>query len=1172
MASLIKKSIILTSVPEPNNNPRGDRAVITDMVFATNAHTDSTIDISATAATQLKLVDDLFGPLQLGEVSITRVSLNALGATFDGQPLNGKNTFFRRPRHSFINTLQFSAPNIERYITSYTGRDSYLLSTLLFEMASRRPLTAPPLIRDPAPSDTDQFPYRKKLAKLLNSAQKLDLRHARLPKHHPRWVAAIKSYTTLGSSVGIQGFGIFMGLRGIVDAIKADNKTEVAINSVGIASEGASIASDVAVNRIATQMLNAGQNAYRDFAKTRFAVRLGRSGGLIGGAFTLPFDIFTAVRSLNAAENATGKEAMDHYVSAGLSVASAAMTIILGAAAMAGFAFAGPAGLAAGAILAIGSQIYGAVRIVDEIDDYIELSVDERWRSGWFSFCMMDLDEDIQDRYSRATAMIQHTRQAKETARKLLDGALKDSIEAIVNGTVDVQLKPTRVWKRNWWTKQDAWEWINVPVIKGGDDSIDARAGVNSDTPGAELGITAQNKGVLWLIGDGRDSIRGVENKPNSFHYRSGRKELTGGTSDDRFVFEGAADLLRQPADVAEHSTLRGGAGNDTLALGGILHNPRRPDIGFDVDLPAGTLHTMQPDISAEDGVRYSFHSLIESIENVETVDSAASIVTGTDDRNVIKSRGYDTIKAGAGDDQIYLLHRGATASGEAGIDEYFIEHQSGRFSIDEDGNDQSFIMLNWNKDLIESWSIDKGSLVIASKFDFFDTPQNIVTIDGVYKQELAQYQLKNKLLTFITRDAFYLQPILPEQIESDDPVDIEITVIKHGNPPKATILFDSHYLINDQNNHSYYIPRSAKSIDFYSVKRDDAVTRLYLDYASNELTKVEEHYSARQSDAKNDLVAGCNLVYHFGAKTLGLANFSFARGGSDPMNMEKILRTMACTPNQRYLLVFSDGVAANATLSSQSHVIPEGQTYQHHAFTKWVQEAPLPLTMRKGDYFYDLPENEAHNMSAHSECAQLFSYSGQTAMECFEGHGATYLMHLAADMIIRLSTPGALATAEIRLPRSSTWELDATKLGKVDITLENNQLRIGTCVIHLPVYGSEDLIDQIQVITEYGVVHTVDLSFDRVYLDGLDGRFFTEPDASRVLPEALLALANEELRGRHIVAAADGQAVNYKFPAYGWVLSKDRSRIESSELWVLHQCVHLRPDLFKPQPSMTAA
>ncbi|WP_454564451.1 calcium-binding protein [Pseudomonas sp. AIG] len=1168
MATLISEASVLI-----------DPVVITDMRLEKNETTASTLDIKNNLdntpdpqikrkVEQLRINDSIFGPLQFGDVSITRVALDALGATFDNQPLNGKNTFFRAPRRSFTNALQFSAINIEHHIKVSTDSDSYLLPTLLFEMASRRPITAPGMIRESLEVDTATGNYRNKLVKLLNSAQKLDLTHAHLPKNNRRWVELTKSYSTLGSSVGIQGFGIFMGMRGVVDAIKANNRAEVVINSVGIASELGSIAVDITVSKIATEMLTAGQTAFRDFAKTRFALRLGRSGGLIGGALTLPFDIFTAIRSFRAADNTTGKEAMDHYISAGLSVTSAAMTVILGAAAMAGFSFAGPVGLAAGAILAIGSQVYGAVRVVDDIDDYIELTLDERWRTGWFSFCMMDIDQDIQDRYNAAKTRLQHSAQLRETARRLLDGPLKDSTEAIVHGEFEVFLQPTQVWTRNWWTKQDSWKTVNVPQTRGTDDVIDARDGVTKDTPGAVLGTTAQNKGVLWLIGEGRDSIKGVEKKPNTFHFRSGKKELSGGEKDDRFVFENAGALLRDGVPVSEFSTLRGGAGNDTLALDGYYHRHSKNKAGYDIDLLAQTLQTITADPAADNGEKYAFHSFLEGIENTETLSGASSVVTGNDANNLINSRGKDRINAGAGDDQIHLLHPGATASGEAGVDEYFIAHYEGHTSIHEDGAQASIIVLKWREELIESWIIKNNDLIITSRFYFNDWPKSVLTLHDVYVQNAEARQLKNSQLTFLTLDGYIFKPVLPEKITNDEDLLIRPIPVKKGQPAKATILYAADCWIRHQQDVRYFLPRSGQNIQFYSVERANAVTTLYLDYASTELTKAEAHFIARQGEKNQELFAGCDLTYHFAEKTLTLKYFAGARGGNDPQNIIKILRTMAIRTHHKYVLVFNDGVAMNAGLTPETDVPPADGNYPTYSFKQWTTRINLPLKPRTAEFPYELPTNEAHELGSKNGCAMLTSLPGQTAMESLEGAGATYLIHLVADMTFKISTPGALANALVRLPYSSTWELDATGLGKVAITLENNQLYIGTCIIHLPVYESEDLIDQVRVITEKGVVHTVDLSFDRIYLDGLDARYFEEPDAAKTLPEALSSMTDKTLKVRNITMIDNAHdPVSYSFAAHGWILRNDKSRVEYSQLRVINRCSHQDQYIFTPRP-----
>jgi hypothetical protein len=1164
MATLISEATAQTDPSiHADLQPVSDTVIIMDLGYEANEYKPSTIDQSRTneKSSQLQMVDEVFGPLEIGDISITRTALDGLGATIDGQPLNGENSFFRRPKRSLINSLQFDANKVEHYLKTSTGSDSYLLPTLLFEMASQRPLTAPRLLRESA-ADTVSGNYRDKLVKLLSAAQSLDLQHVHVPKHHPRWAALTKSYATLGSSVGIQGFGIFMGIRGVVDAIKAENTAEIAINSAGIVSELGSIAADVAVSKIATQMLTAGQSAYRDFAKTRFALRLGRSGGLVGGMLTLPFDIFTAVRSMNAAQNATGKEAMDHYVSAGLSITSAAMTVILGSAAMAGFSFAGPVGLAAGAILAIGSQVYGAVRIVDDIDDYIELTVDERWRSGWFSFCMMEVDQSVQNRYIKAKTLLQHSLQLKKSARTLLDGPLKETTEAIVNGKFDVRLKPTRVWKRNWWTKQDAWESVNVPEVVGTDDIIDARAGVTKDTPGAELGVAAEGKNVLWFISEGNDSIRGVEKKPNTFHYKSGKKQLSGGEENDQFLFENAADFLERGRHVADHSTLSGGAGNDTLVLGGSYSSRNTNRTGYDVDLLAGTLQIITSDVDADNNRISILHSLLDSIENVETVHRAASVVTGSAQNNIIKSRGSDSIEAGAGDDQIFLSHERAKASGGAGTDQYYIAHVAGRFSIVDDGEQTSYIVMNWRKELIESFDIEGNDLVIRSGFETSDHLKNVLTIHDVYTNTEHTRKLSNKNLVFVTSDDFHFRLDLPDTIPDGHTVEITEIFLKRGKPVNPIIIYAAECWIRHRKPAAYYVPRTGKTTTFYAVLRSDVITRIYLDFRSDELTKAEAHFFSDKPKSYH-LTVGCHLVYHFGAKSIKLNYYSAARNEDDHDNITKILRTMAVRPFSRYVLIFKDGVVADAELTAQTEIAPAFTDFT--VSRDWVTQMKLPLEVRSQRYFHNLAEKAAEPMGRTRVCATPIRLAVQTDMDNYEGEGSSYLIHVLPDMTIKLSTPGALADAKVRLPYSSTWELDATQLGKVEIRLEENRLSIGTTTFYLPVYGSEDLIDQIRVITTGGVVHTVDLVFDRIYLDGLDARFFEEPDASKALPPYLAALANDEVKVWNVICVNDETArVGYNLAAHGWVLRADKSRIEKSALRVVNRCSH-QTNIFRP-------
>jgi uncharacterized protein len=179
--------------------------------------------------------------------------------------------------------------------------------------------------------------------------------------------------------------------------------------------------------------------------------------------------------------------------------------------------------------MAIGSQVYGAVRMVDEIDDYIELTVEERWRTGWFSFVpLKNIDQDIKNRYELAKAKIETTKRMQASTNQILNVTQKDTIEAVVQGSYEDRLKKRRKHVKHWWGVETM-PIDYVPEVVGLDDTIDAREGVTAQTPGAVLGTPGETKGILWLLGSGRDTITGVAQKPNAFYYDEGVKNLTGG-------------------------------------------------------------------------------------------------------------------------------------------------------------------------------------------------------------------------------------------------------------------------------------------------------------------------------------------------------------------------------------------------------------------------------------------------------------------------------------------------------------------------------------------------------------------------------------------------------------------------------------------------------------------
>ncbi|PMZ32689.1 hypothetical protein C1X25_35345, partial [Pseudomonas sp. GW247-3R2A] len=88
------------------------------------------------------------------------------------------------------------------------------------------------------------------------------------------------------------------------------------------------------------------------------------------------------------------------------------------------------------------------------------------------------------------------SRLLQATARKLLEGKLKDSTEVIVNGKFKVELKPTQVPSFDWEAQQYLYKTIQKPHVIDSNDTIDARNGVTDDMPGAEFGTPGENKGA----------------------------------------------------------------------------------------------------------------------------------------------------------------------------------------------------------------------------------------------------------------------------------------------------------------------------------------------------------------------------------------------------------------------------------------------------------------------------------------------------------------------------------------------------------------------------------------------------------------------------------------------------------------------------------------------------
>ncbi|WP_160107625.1 calcium-binding protein [Pseudomonas izuensis] len=1022
----------------------------------------------------LRALDQYYGPLIVGQFTVSRIELHLMNATVHGEPLDIGNTNFRRTPQAFIDGLQLNPADVENRIRASGTVGDYTIPTLLFEIATHRSVDASPLFSEA------QGTHAQKIDRLLQSAQKLDIRDTRLPENVPGWVNKQKSKVVNGMGVGLQAFGIYSGLMGISDSIKSGDRTEAAINAGAVVTELGSLIIERGLVKTAQELIENSALVYQGFARTHFGLHLSRAAGLIAGALTLPFDIYFAIKALNDASKTTGKQALDHYVAAGMNLSSAALTLILGTAALAGFAYAGPLGIAAAAILITGSQIYSAVRYVDDIDDYIELSVDERLVTGFLAFLNQSPPQRIEDRYSVALTKDQHSKMVTRRARRWLDGQMKDRVEAIVNGKVHVSLKAEQVF----WFEEDAQgreymgsKEIKAPQVQDENDTIDARNGIPSDLPGVVKGTDGETKATLWLLGGGKDTVIGVENKPNHFSYGTGSKHLTGGEKDDHFLFEGAVETLKAPAPAQTDARLLGGDGNDTLVFQGNLESRDvSPHTGYEIDLENGRIRLLSP----IDSTGPALLTTLDSIENVETLVGARNVVKGSASANLIVSRGHDQIDAGEGDDTIYLMGSHGSAAGGAGRDQYFIAHTSGTVTISEDAQQESVIVMDWSFESIQKWSIEDTSLVVSSLCGKDgELPPRTLIIKDVYKKVADKRLFQEQTLRFLTQDGFHLTPDFPDELEGVDNHSVEILILTPGKRPMPMIINHRAHRMSDVKTSHYFIDRNFDVRSFSIPKTNfNSSNTLSIDCDSTEITEVRATYSVQ--------VENRNANYYLTYSNVDLEL---------RLGIKKIrLRDITNTPSDEYFNIRDTPYMVNALVLNQeiNLTMRDGVSYKIRTPSpNYVNDVKNPglkeldgwqmLQKRSGNYLLNTPNDSKPRLLDPRPQRIDFPVHLQNAVASLEGSGSTYYVYFSDNTTLRISTPGALA----KTSNASTWYFHSRDEHSGSIRLSGNKLLAGRgLIILLPDYKDENIpIEELYVITPSGITYAVDLLFEQVYI-----------------------------------------------------------------------------------------
>lgn len=1037
---------------------------------------------------QLRALDRRLGPVKIGELRVSRAELHRMGARLDDFGTGTESPPLLQPDGALVDTLQFDPLKVEQHIKAQPSADAPDATLLLYELASVRSPGTPPIF-DTAPGHTPSTSMIQ-LDKLLKTLRAAEAKKTLpVPPGMPKWVNKLKSNSVITAGLGMQAYGIYGGVLGIRDGLQKGNFAEAGISAGEIGGEATSMFVErgltqtgkmlVQNKELLRQTLRNGDKVLKGFLATSQGVWLIRGAGLMAAVLTLPFDIYLAIKALDAAVHTTGKQAMDHYVNAGFSLASAGLSVAIGVAALAGFSSAGPLGLLACATLILGARIYGAVRQVDDIDDYIELSVNERWRSGWFAFTGQDLDASVLERYQVEHTRASYAKALKEQAQKLLDGEMKSSIGAIVSGRFDVEMQPVKHWKFYWKDGEEPYQAINTPTVVDSGDVIYAANGLDK-VPGLSVGEPGKNKGIYWQLGGGDDQVFGVQDKSNYFSFTTGKKNLTGGGENDAFIFQ-VNETLKAPTTAAMNA-LHGGAGIDTVSLQGqVAPLNTLTYIGHEVDLRQGISLLKSLDDTAP-----VYYATMTDIENVETVPGGCSRVLGSREANTITLNGADDTATGRqGDDVFRLMGNNSRVDGGQGKDRYFVALNGGEVVISEDGLELSVIELDCPMEAIAHWQVQGTSLNVTMLrgADGYDMPRQVSIID-VYKSVDAHRELRNDAVLFITRDGFTLKPDLPGKLESIHDHAIEVVVLEHGVSPTAATLFNGGAgVLPHSPLANFFIPRGCNDPVFeIQEQQDKTTTTLYLDYDSAELRSVRAQYHVTRRDIGQFsylTYSDMSLTLQFVGHTRLTLKHWLKNGAGAPTNVAGVLMSAGVTLVHSIILVMRDGISYRVREPQMSYLDDHRQPGK-----RWV-DGRHALRERNGHYLFHRCADEVIRLAGKPQKITV-PERRHKGIYVLEGNASAYEIHPSPGATLRLSTTGET--------QSSAWTVYTDTLSHdldyADLRVGEGSIVIGDVLLlfeqpHAPGQPKES----VQVVLRSGNRYLIDFDGAKARLLSMDIR-----------------------------------------------------------------------------------
>ncbi|WP_294738019.1 hypothetical protein [uncultured Pseudomonas sp.] len=743
--------------------------------------TTAVAPIDTAEVTRLQKLDDIGPPIRIGEVEVSRVELYKMGARIDGKPIDelsgaGQNI------NKQLNSIQIDYGLFEAYVKSGDSKLADRTTSVLVEIGSHRDSGAAPLMFDSNGTSGPEVlnKHLKQVHADYGTIQSFE--GSKKPLASNFFSAPTPGQKGSGAGIGFQAFSTFQGIRSAIQSLQDGDTTAGAVGLAGVASDYVGMGAEVALGKVVQKAAASTAPAVAGFMASSIGKMIGKLTGTAGVLISLPFDIYNAVDSFKKAGSSTGKEAQDHYVNGAVAVSSAVTSIALGAAFLGGLSAAGPVGLAIAAALMTGQAIYSAVRTVEDINHYAPLSGSQKFSLGLQTFLGISPSFSVLKPYLENKYAAEYDKQKQVHYRAFLAGEGRNDFERVVYGSVDVEAKQVSgkvgLTPKLWYSPITyLLNLIKVPgkvpevTAKEGSDDLSGKGGFktwNKKPVNAIEGEIGEGKATLWDLGDGDDWVNGVEDKPNYFLLKGGKKAVGGGNADDTVVLNAdALQTIRQAEEASRTQgqgfsprqlTLNGGGGNNTLVFSGPLETQYKEGEqdkyvsykGHVIDLKNNTLGVKTQSSSTEGVLRLGH---IQSFSNVVTVEKGESFVRGDDANNVFVLNGDNDVAFTGKGDNVVTINGGATVTGEGGTNTYIIGKGEKEVVI-QDPN-KSYVRLDCGGDDIAGWDITPSGDLLLKLHNVDGKGSRSIVFKNAFSEDRQNGDLA--LPTFITNDGVML-------------------------------------------------------------------------------------------------------------------------------------------------------------------------------------------------------------------------------------------------------------------------------------------------------------------------------------------------------------------------------------------------------------------------------